>query len=597
MDDDTSTPSTDDLWADLDEVDKQAVGEDLAEHHHHRDGGAGAGAGAGLEARLRVLVRRHHRRAVARRRRRRDVINTTTRSPCQKEGQEVGSHQATGSAGSRKRETSLNKDEHAGKGEGGGGEGEEGEASHQQDQEESPEGQEVATLPVPLPLPLPVPGTKNDDDEDDDEQGEHGDGGAAFGPKNSGSAALGKDKLPAIDNGPFSLGIDNGPFSLEIDKHGDPSKSPASFIFRPYGAAPGQASLPAVTAERGVNSSDDGTHKCGDGLSSSTGIFSATKTHIGHGNKDGGAGNNGQTEKAVDYNGAPQKQPSATSKVLSMFATSNDKSAFFPPTGATPATEQDKVNLVPSAHKTPDVTISSQTKPRSTPPTYHGPPDSARYIPFRPPFEPDGNWGGSGLRLCHLNFTNPFRSFSPEEVRLADYHRGNRPSNSTSTSTAAIPIAITSSQAPFSARKDAIAKPAAFGPNKNNNNNKTAEVLSVTKPQSPTSRVGAFDSHDVVLGGQGGGAPEFPPRVSSASQPEAAIAARPSPNKRQREQVSPNHDSKKKQGDLVTCRKCGNIMKRALIDTSLCQFHSGKPKLPRPLWIILFTLSNLTIIS
>lgn len=47
-----TSPSVDDLWAQLDELDKQAVGEDLAEH-----------CGPGVEARFNQLVRRHHRRA------------------------------------------------------------------------------------------------------------------------------------------------------------------------------------------------------------------------------------------------------------------------------------------------------------------------------------------------------------------------------------------------------------------------------------------------------------------------------------------------------------------------------------------------------
>lgn len=52
-----TTTSIDGIWAELDELDRQAVGEDLAEHF-----------GPGVEARFTQLVRKHHRRALARQR-------------------------------------------------------------------------------------------------------------------------------------------------------------------------------------------------------------------------------------------------------------------------------------------------------------------------------------------------------------------------------------------------------------------------------------------------------------------------------------------------------------------------------------------------
>lgn len=50
-----ATPSTDEAWAQLDHLDRQAVAEDLVEF-----------GGPGVEARFTQLVRRHHRRALAR---------------------------------------------------------------------------------------------------------------------------------------------------------------------------------------------------------------------------------------------------------------------------------------------------------------------------------------------------------------------------------------------------------------------------------------------------------------------------------------------------------------------------------------------------
>lgn len=347
---------------------------------------------------------------------------------------------------------------------------------------------------------------------------------------------------------------------------------------------PSQSSVPIKIAGSGLRPSDDGAKSNSNNPSNTasqldSGLSDRSVGFTGNGND----GNECHIQRTAAGNSVAQGQPlSATSKLLLMFASLNKGSSIFNTANSISATG-DNVSQ-PSDAKIPEMSVFSRSQPRLEEARLQ-PPDSSQCI-FVPLLQanPEGEVGDR-LRFCHLSFMEAFESFSPEEVRVADYQRGNRSNITTPLSQHRLKR--------LCVRADSPNPLISVG---------SGETASVTKAQS-VFPVGSPILQSPLLGS----APKFP--LGSLPQREATVngssneqTQQPEPSKnmcgyqkQQQTAAGPSHGASERQQQPLTsmydhsskqqrnrgfCLNCGEHTSTWL---STCRYHNGKPKNPESL--------------
>lgn len=181
------------------------------------------------------------------------------------------------------------------------------------------------------------------------------------------------------------------------------------------------------------------------------------------------------------------------------------------------------------------MSTSSQSKPGSTADRLQ-PPDSSQHE-FKPLIQAEctsdtGFTGHKQARFCHLGFAKNFQNFSAEEVRLADYQRGNVPIPTT-TKFFQTPLYVASTSL-FSAQAPSLASTAATKPFVFGLKGEASKTAPVNEGQN-TSQTGTFSFNSSALSS----ALKFPAATPSPSDPETKDLHRAHPTFRMQKHSQP----------------------------------------------------------